>query len=390
MKNPPPLAPSQSTYLDFVRAGAAFLVLIGHSAEFFWMKSSINSFSLQNAGVMIFFLMSGFLISYTVFSKWNNKNYTIKTFFIDRFCRIYCAYLPALFFVFFLDTFTRTFTAIPKVRADELKVLIDIQNNSGLVSFLGNFFMMQDFPLFQILRIVGVQDNLTFIRPFGSGSPFWTISIEWWIYMLFGIISLKFFREKKPFPLWLILVSLFVAAEPLYYLIGGTNNCLTLLWLLGMLFALFFIYLPSFETKIKLHLKTYNLKNIALAFFCGSFLLLAGRCVSIKLNTGKLLIGEFQFGLFLGFFLFSGLILSLFCSPPIWVSKTFRFLADFSYSLYLTHYSVLVALYCFFPGQDHSYLFYFIAMLISIAVAILFWLIFEKHYRILAARLKSF
>jgi peptidoglycan/LPS O-acetylase OafA/YrhL len=390
MKNPPPLAPSQSTYLDFVRAGAAFLVLIGHAAQFFWMKSSIISLPLQNAGVMIFFLMSGFLISYTVFSKWNNANYTFKTFFIDRFCRIYCAYLPALFFVLFVDTFTKTLTGIPKVRVDELKVLIDMQNNSGLVSFLGNFFMMQNFPFFQILRIIGVPDNLTFIRPFGSGSPFWTISIEWWIYMLFGFIALKFFRDKKPFPIWLILVSLFVTAEPFYYLIGGTNNCLTLLWLLGMLFALLFIYLPDYETRLKFYFKTYNLKNVALAFFWGSFLCLVGRCVSIKLDTGKLAIGEFQFGLFLGFFLFSGLFLFPFRDPPIWVSKTFRFFADFSYSLYLTHYSVLVALYCFFPGHDHNFLFYLFAMLISIAVAILFWLIFEKHYRILAARLKGF
>jgi peptidoglycan/LPS O-acetylase OafA/YrhL len=390
MKNPTPLTSSQSTYLDFVRAAAAFLVLIGHSAQFFWMKSPITAIPLQNAGVMIFFLISGFLISYTVFSKWSNPNYTFKTFFIDRFCRIYCAYLPALFFVLFLDTITSTYTAIPQVRTDELKTLIDMQNNNGLVSFLGNIFMMQDFPLFQVLRRMGFKDSPIFIDEFGSGSPFWTISIEWWIYMLFGFIVLVLIRDKKRLnPVNLCLLGL-LSIAPFYYAIGGVNNCLTLLWLLGMLFALFFVYLPFLETKIKTFYATMNLKTIALLLFLGSFLCLIGRCVSIKLDTGKLAIGEFQFGLFLGFFLFSGFFFVSLWDPPFWVSRTFRFFADFSYSLYLTHYSILVTLYCFFPGQDHNFLFYFISIFISLSVAILFWLLFEKHYRIFAAHLKSF
>lgn len=265
-----------------------------------------------------------------------------------------------------------------------------MQNNTGSVSFYGNVFMLQDFLFFQIPRFIGLPDNLIFIRPFGSGSPFWTISIEWWIYMLFGIITLLFLREQKPFPFWLLFVFLFVAVVPIYYLIGGVGNCLTLLWLLGMLFALFFINLPSFETIFKTFYAKANLRTMARILFWGSFLCLIGRCVSIKLDTGKLAIGEFQFGLFLGFFLFSGLFLFAAWNLPFWVSRTFRFFADFSYSLYLTHYSTLVALYCFFPAQDHNFLFYFFAILISLAVAILFWLLFEKRYRFFAARLKSF
>lgn len=44
-------------------------------------------------------------------------------------------------------------------------------------TFIGNLLMLQNFPKFDLS-----------ITTFGSGRPLRTLSIEWWLYMSFGLI----------------------------------------------------------------------------------------------------------------------------------------------------------------------------------------------------------
>src|SRR5919107_1017312 len=97
------LTPAQKTYLDFVRAMGAQMVLLGHAAHYMWPQNFLARGGVQTIGVFIFFLISGFLISYSVLTKRNDPTYTFGTFFIDRFCRIYSAFLPALILVAVVD-----------------------------------------------------------------------------------------------------------------------------------------------------------------------------------------------------------------------------------------------------------------------------------------------
>ena len=53
---------------------------------------------MQNIAVLIFFILSGFLITYsTLRKKTFARNYSIFNYFIDRFTRIYVAFIPADF-----------------------------------------------------------------------------------------------------------------------------------------------------------------------------------------------------------------------------------------------------------------------------------------------------
>ena len=97
---------------------------------------------------------------------------------------------------------------------------------------IANLFMLQDYPVFQILRRLHVPEQAWFFKSFGSGRQFWTVSVEWWIYLTAGMATFLVLRRRPPSPAqWLVLGL--VAVEPLYNLIGGPGDCLTLAWLIG-------------------------------------------------------------------------------------------------------------------------------------------------------------
>src|SRR5207237_641103 len=84
-------------------------------------------------------------------------------------------------------------------------------------SWLGNLLMFQYYPVFQILRRLGLPDAPWMIAPFGSARPFWTISIEWWIYMLFGGVMFFCVRRRGRVAGLTVLALALVAIEPAYH-----------------------------------------------------------------------------------------------------------------------------------------------------------------------------
>ncbi len=376
---------SQSVYLDFLRAISAMAVLLGHATGMFFPDSFINKLSLSGIGVFVFFLLSGFLISYSVFRKYKNPDYSFLSYFIDRFSRIYCAFIPALLLVLIIDIQTLSLPLINSLeRIDELSWISSLPDSLNLYTAIGNILMLQDFPLFQVAKVAGISDTSLFIDTFGSAGPFWTISIEWWIYMLFGIVVISHLRDKKPVTLLSLFVLGLIAIEPLYHFVGGYDNCLTMLWVLGMIACLLFlnankwISLPSKETKI-----------FALLIFLFSLILMAVRVIVLKMD-GNVNVLEFQFGLYLASAIFSFLfVLGDDLTPPKIITKIIKFVADYSYSLYLSHFTVLTYLYVRFPDKEYDLVFFGIAILISNIIAIILWYLFERHHRKVGFWLKN-
>lgn len=174
------LTDASSYALDLIRVISAQIVLIGHAMSFYGVYP--NKFpDIQNIGVVIFFILSGFIISYTISSKIKMKKgaYTFTEYFIERFSRIYSGYIPAVIFVILIDS---------------LYILVFPDNypyksNFNIETAIANIFMIQTYPLSHIL-------------PLGSNGPVWTLVIEWWLYMAFGwlvirIINLKDFSIKS-------------------------------------------------------------------------------------------------------------------------------------------------------------------------------------------------
>jgi peptidoglycan/LPS O-acetylase OafA/YrhL len=104
--------------------------------------------------VMCFFLLSGFVIYYATHHA---RQKTFRVYFIHRFRRIY----PILFVALFIAYLVSALSGHPE---------LDWKN------LLGNIFMTQDFAFGK----PGVWSD-TFCGNF----PLWSLSYEWWFYMMF-------------------------------------------------------------------------------------------------------------------------------------------------------------------------------------------------------------
>jgi peptidoglycan/LPS O-acetylase OafA/YrhL len=374
MAQAPQLNSAQRVFLDFVRGGAAIAVLFGHSAHYFWKGSALATGALQALGVLVFFLISGFLISFSVFQKYGDRRYGCSDYFIDRFCRIYCVFLPALIFVAVVDGVLRAEPGYEWGR------------DYNLQTWLGNLFMLQDFPVFQTLRRLGIQDNGWFLSSFGSARPFWTISIEWWIYMLFGAVVLRWLRDGHKFGAFGFVVLALVAIEPVYYIVGGYDQCLGLLWLVGMAASILYLRLPQIAER---------LPQFDDARWLRLFLVVAGAglvAMAARLFANHVEITELQFGVFLAIFIFA-LLFACGASRyvvPKWIERGIGFIAGYSYSLYLTHHTILEFLSVRLSGEMSERALFWTGVASSNVVAIGFWYLFERHHRHLARMCKDF
>ena len=301
------LTKNESLYLDIIRVLASQIVLIGHGISYFSILKFLqypNVPYMQNIAVVLFFILSGFIITYSSSQKLENKNYSYTFFLIDRFSRIFVAFVPAIIFVTFIDFISQT------ISPDGYKYT----SAFNLSTFIANLFMLQDFPY-------GLFGGIT---SFGSARPFWTIAIEWWIYLFFGIL---FFTVKgKHKNLKFSFVLLFISAiVPIYNLIGGRGNGLTLYWLFGMIACLLYPWYKS------LPLSKYW--KIVLALIM----------LTLSIHRQIIIISAYDkiFALIISIFL----LISMNCFNLIKLNNKFvaiiKYMASYSFTLYLVHYSIL-------------------------------------------------
>ena len=256
-------------------------------------------FKFAQEAVMLFFLLSGFVI-YISFIK--NPNISFKSYFIKRFRRIYfpvfCTYLISGLIYFKLNN------------------TLDI----SLKQIIGNLLMLQDFSIAK----PGV-----WIEPIFNNGPLWSLSYEWWFYMLFFPI-VKLFPKIKIFS-----VLIFSSASWILYLLIPNQ--------VFLIFSYFIIWWSGLEAaKVFINKKQLNFKNtwhINLSLFLISLL------VSVpifSLQTEEMRVGFFPLLTFRHFFS----VFIIFNVGLIWYKfKLFGFnklnfishLAPISYAIYLIH-----------------------------------------------------
>ena len=361
--------PTQSAYLDLMRGAAAQAVLVGHSLLAFGAPGPLMRALPHTLGVLVFFLLSGFLITLTTLRKADrDPGYGLGAYLTERGFRIFTPYVPALVFVAAVDGFS---AASPQYRW---------QNDFDVATWLGNLAMLQDYPLFQVLRRAGVAEEWWFFGPFGSGRPFWTISIEWWIYLFFGVTLFWLVRSRGGRSAAGVALVAFLAVEPAYHFIGGYGQCLSMIWAIGMLLA---IGNETIQARVR---ALWDDRRE------GRMLLLAAFAVLAALVAGRLLVNglhvyELQFGLFVSLLLLllHHLLGAARVELPEAVRAVPRFIADFSYSLYLTHFTLLTWLLTRVAdgaiGRGEAL---WICLIGSNLIAIAFWWLFERHHRTLA------
>jgi peptidoglycan/LPS O-acetylase OafA/YrhL len=176
-----------SVALDAARGLAALLVLFDHCHNLFFVNAgqalAVTAhprliylfYGLTSAGaqaVVIFFVLSGYLISGSVFRSLEQGRWSWKDYLIHRLVRLWLVLLPALVLCAAWDLGRLAMlggagSLVERAYANDLTWKL----------FWGNLFFLQD----------GV------VRTFGSDRVLWSLAAEFWYYMLFplGLLALR-------------------------------------------------------------------------------------------------------------------------------------------------------------------------------------------------------
>jgi peptidoglycan/LPS O-acetylase OafA/YrhL len=187
-----------SLYLDLLRFGAAVVVLITHLAYAELSGGMLGYWRLVgNDAVMVFFVLSGFVIAHVV----HEKEHTMHAYAISRLARLWSVAVPALAITILLDLWGR---------------MLDP------VAYSAWWFQASD-PLHRIARALTFTNQLWFssVRPFSNG-PWWSLGYEAAYYAIFA--ALFYLRGARRI---VVAGALMVVAGPKILLLFPV-------WLLGV------------------------------------------------------------------------------------------------------------------------------------------------------------
>lgn len=320
-----------SSFLNLVRWTAALIVVIGHCRGLmFYGWGDVPSdertlvvfpwyfiSGLFNEAVMVFFVLSGYLIASTVTQDRRSTDFVVRKFFIDRYSRLYVGVIPALIFTAILDGLGNTFLYQGGFYNGSNENLV--RNLAGYNAFEASF-NVPDF-LGSLLMLQGI-----FFTPFGSNPPLWSIAYEFWFYTVFGL-SLAVQHSSLGHHYSVRMLPLTVGLGGLLYLFLGSLFAVYFgIWLLGVFAA----YWRPFDSK-------WLIPSFLLFLFCLAFFRLLGDVSSISYyNVLKNYCTACSFLLVLN-------SMKTFRSTWLLNSKNLNArLAGFSFSVYLIHYPLLI------------------------------------------------
>ena len=154
-----------SLYLDVLRFLAALVVFASHMGYERFTNGNmqwIRDFNLGSDAVVVFFVLSGFVIAYTTLTKDRGPTAYAEA----RFARLYSVVIPALVFTFALD---------------------GLGNWLMPHAYEGWWYNGEDQPG-QFLRALTFTTQVwTDTTRVGSNGPFWSVAYEAWYYAGFGV-----------------------------------------------------------------------------------------------------------------------------------------------------------------------------------------------------------
>ncbi|NOU87838.1 acyltransferase family protein [Paenibacillus sp. LMG 31460] len=313
-----------SNYLDFVRGFAAILVVMEHLGSRLFVGygylQSPGAFVkllyllnlLGGPAVIVFFVLSGLFISRTVLKAIFDNRWSWKSYLVNRLSRLYVVLIPALFLTFIADKLASLFLNYQRY----------VDDYTNIKEFIGNLFYLQTI----------------FVGNYGSNGPLWSLSYEFWYYMMFPVLILLLRNQKKA----LKIIYLFIVLGILF-MVGQRISSYFLIWLLGM-FVLFLPTIPLVKSKI--------IMSISLLLVCLAMLLRPlvnnGRLFIVH-HTNNLFFVDLFIGLSLGFLIYILMHANANKTKSErnnkWFEKTSSLLASFSFSLYLIHYPIINLVY---------------------------------------------
>jgi|SRR5579871_1073397 len=151
--------------LDFCRGLAALAVVTGHARLFtlatyasgaakpLWLAPLYLLTGIGRQAVVIFFVLSGFLIGRNVLNAFSSGKWSWRTYAAHRLARLWAVLIPALILTALLDL----------ARGEWPNLLVALANAAFLQ---------------------------TIVAPtFGSNAPLWSLAYEFWYYVTFPLLA---------------------------------------------------------------------------------------------------------------------------------------------------------------------------------------------------------
>lgn len=223
------ISPSFASFLDLSRAISAILVFLNHLRDplFVGFPSLpadqrglivkvwffVTGFGL--ASVMVFFVLSGFLVGGVGLSRVRDRSFQPSAYFIDRFTRLFVVLIPALLLTAVLDGLGQHFLGSIGLW-DRTSPLIAGKFGYPFIAYGGwgtfacNLAMLQSF----------------YCQVYSSNVPLWSLSYEFWFYICFGAAAV--FAAGRERIVSLLCLAVIIPA------LGANFVLLAALWLFGV------------------------------------------------------------------------------------------------------------------------------------------------------------
>ena len=305
---------SASVLFDLIRGLAALMVLFSHWRNLVFVDyPSVAAhrlilalpYALTSAGhqaVVIFFVLSGYLISGSVVRSFARNRWSWIDYLTHRLVRLWVVLIPGLLLCLLWDSTGLALHLAPALYNGHVRegFIGNIPVRLTPQVFFGNLFFLQ---------------NLL-VPVFGSDGPLWSLANEFWYYLLFplGLITL---RRQTSAPQRILFGALFLAMA--WFLRHGILPLFPI-WLAGTVLAL--TPPPQLRSRTRI---IAGIVYTPLPFFFA------------KLHGIPDMLSDYLFGAATLIFLW--IVLS--ANGPAYPKRLFnrfsRSIAKFSYTLYVVH-----------------------------------------------------
>jgi peptidoglycan/LPS O-acetylase OafA/YrhL len=339
------LSPGQSFACDSIRYAAALAVAGHHLADpakiTWYLDSGRRMVDLGHIGVVAFFVLSGFLIAYTVGRKSRSESYGLAEYMIERCVRIYLVFFPAI-------------------------VLVVIVGALLATTNLNAEFPWQQFTPWHFFTNLAMLNGVRQIAQQGDTFALmkqsWTLPYEFFLYIIFGALMLPMGRTRAALIAKWVIVTIITLL-----LLQLTRSHLLVLgsaWIFGAGIA-------------------YCFQNRRLGYAAAALVLIAAvnYLVAPAYIAERVTIALLVIALFI-------VALAIFDKVPIalWARKLAAALAAFSYSLYLLHVMLLWTIF-YSHSQTSAWMqnnlgsggTFLVALVIINVAAFAFSLVTERH-----------
>lgn len=298
-----------SLYLDLTRFLAAILVVIYHFSYSRFSGGYYHGYFGHEA-VIVFFVLSGYVISFVADSKEDN----FKSYIISRFSRLYSVVLPVLLLIPILDMIGQSVNS--SIYAGKTTDTI------YLIRFFANFTFSQELWTYSLRYL--------------SAGPLWSLGYEFWYYVLFGFTL--FIHGKKKY--FLLLATLL--------LIGPKILLLLPVWLLGN--WIYNFHKNSYLNKLYARIIFFTIPLIFIYLFTfyqeinQSVYSFLGEGIKTKLGFSNSFATDYITGFFVALHILSVKYVNLSSLNKLLTMEEniIRYFANSSFSIYLFHFPLLL------------------------------------------------